>query len=305
MRANIMASPKAWIGLFLGAVLALVFFIRVPYYFKPVLGERAADDPCRASQDGGKVKEYYPDGKPRSERDCKNGRTDGVLRQFYPDGTLLIEETYVSGKRHGLRQEYYPGGQPNRIMHFRSGRMDGIYRKFNQNGKVAYETLWRNDRQTSDILKEYKYYPNNNVKTEYIMQVEPGKSKGRAYFREFFENGRLSKEYVFTSRGRVSFYKEYDAAGTLVVDQRGGFTGVRKLFYDNGRLEKEERYEKGGLVEASDYDSYGQLQIRLRGGFLLGYNRSGEVVFEKDVKGWDVDRIAREYSDLEMNYVFQ
>ncbi len=52
-------------------------------------------------------KEFYPNGKLKSETNYKNGKLEGVATIYYKNGQLLDEETYKNGEAEGIRRVYY------------------------------------------------------------------------------------------------------------------------------------------------------------------------------------------------------
>jgi len=125
------------------------------------------------------LKEYYPDGKIKSETgaigklrqgESKDYRKDGTLENvityennikhgraanYYPDGkTLKTEMTYVNGYKQGDAFWYYPDGKIYRKTPYLTGYINGIRITYYENGSIQAETPYLNGNPGIG-LKEY------------------------------------------------------------------------------------------------------------------------------------------------------
>lgn len=125
------------------------------------------------------IKEYYPDGKIKSETEAKgklrhgtsreyrkdgtlenlityeNNRKQGLAANYYPDGTTIKTElNYVNGYKHGEAFWYYPDGSVYRKTPYVNGRINGNRTTYYESGVLQSETPYLNG-QPGVGLKEY------------------------------------------------------------------------------------------------------------------------------------------------------
>jgi antitoxin component YwqK of YwqJK toxin-antitoxin module len=58
-----------------------------------------------------------------------------VKKEYYPNGKIKSEGTYRYGNRHGIYKEYYEGGKLWKEWNFEFGREEGISTWYFENGK--------------------------------------------------------------------------------------------------------------------------------------------------------------------------
>ncbi len=125
------------------------------------------------------VKEYYPDGKIKSETEAKgklrhgeskdyrkdgtlenlityeNNRKHGRAVNYYADGvTVKTEMTYVNGYKQGEATWYYPSGKVYRKTPYLDGQISGVRTSFYESGVLQSETPYLNGKPGIG-LKEY------------------------------------------------------------------------------------------------------------------------------------------------------
>ena len=166
-------------------------------------------DKSRETRDPGirVVKEYYPDGRLKSETEAlgklrqgtsKEYRKDGTLENmihyennrkhgpaynYYSDGkTVKVEIQYQNGYKHGETRWYYPDGKIYRVTPFVNGKILGLRVTYYENGNLQAEIPYM-DSQPGIGLKEYN--PDGS----------PREHKVRIVFRE---QDRVSMDNTFT-----------------------------------------------------------------------------------------------------------
>lgn len=91
-------------------------------------------------EDGSKEghwKEFYPDGKIRSEGEYKDNKPVGEWKYFYPDGKLEQSGKYTnSGKLTGTWRWYYDNGQLRLEEVYSAGVRDGDHTEYGEDGKI-------------------------------------------------------------------------------------------------------------------------------------------------------------------------
>ena len=66
--------------------------------------------------------------------------------------------------------------------------------------------------------------------------------------KEYYSNGKVSKEYILENGQPKGIYKTYSEKGFLVAEQNlvdGVQQGIQKTFFESGQIESETNYEKG------------------------------------------------------------
>jgi antitoxin component YwqK of YwqJK toxin-antitoxin module len=123
-------------------------------------------------------KEFYSNGKIKTETESVNGKANGLMKNYNPDGNLETVYTFRDGKRQGPSVEYYPDGKLRmklfykdnkkegmaiwyyksgkifREIPYKEGKIDGIKKSYYEDGKLMAEAPYFNDFPGID-LKEY------------------------------------------------------------------------------------------------------------------------------------------------------
>ena len=112
-----------------------VFKVKEAYYESGQLessGEVSFDDGVYQ----GILKEYYENGKLKSETNFRDGKINGIVRDYYESGQLLSEANFKDGKADGLRKKYYENGTLESEVSFKDGKE--ISRKeYDKKGKLV------------------------------------------------------------------------------------------------------------------------------------------------------------------------
>lgn len=131
------------------------------------------------------IKEYYPDGKIKSETEAKGKLRHGTSKDYRKDGTLENLITYENNRKQGLAANYYPDGITIKTeLHYVNGYKQG-------------EAVW--------------YYPDGSVyrKTPYVN----GKINGTR--TTYYESGVLQSETPYLNGQPGVGLKEYNQDGEL------------------------------------------------------------------------------------------
>ena len=124
----------------------------------------------------GVVKEYYDFFKFPLKREVfiSNGKFEGLERTYKSNGEILIERTYVDGKKHGLETNY------------------DMYKI---NRKLTSTTYLNNIRYGEDI----NYYNTEKNNPKIIEMFDNGILKSR---QNFYKDGQLKEEIKYDINGR-------------------------------------------------------------------------------------------------------
>ncbi|MBN2213557.1 MAG: toxin-antitoxin system YwqK family antitoxin [Bacteroidales bacterium] len=131
------------------------------------------------------VREYFDNGRIRSEIEAKGSLRHGITKNYSKNGRLLSEVNYVNNKKDGLSVNYYPSGKIHTKLMYRNGVKDG-------------ESIW--------------YYESGKVFR--INPFKNGKIDGIQKF--YFENGTPMAEVPYRNGQPGLGLKEYSESGTLL-----------------------------------------------------------------------------------------
>jgi antitoxin component YwqK of YwqJK toxin-antitoxin module len=105
-------------------------------FFKGTNGTSVmAEVPFKDDLIDGKVKEYYPSGRPLSESDYKNGILNGRHLTYYESGIGKIEEYFKDGRKNGRSFEYFEDGKTKENAYFQNNLRSGMSTIFYANGR--------------------------------------------------------------------------------------------------------------------------------------------------------------------------
>jgi antitoxin component YwqK of YwqJK toxin-antitoxin module len=143
----------------------------------------------KKSKDESVVKEYYSNGKIKTEISAKGQLRQGPTRNYDRNGLLLSEVNYdnnimdgmvtnyyaKSGKvnstfiyKKGIKEGdeiwYYESGKPYRVSPYINGKIEGIQKHYYEDGKLQAEVNYKNGYAGTG-LKEYK--PDGSLVNDY------------------------------------------------------------------------------------------------------------------------------------------
>ncbi len=110
------------------------------------------------------VKEFYPDGRLKSETEALGKLRQGVSKEYRKDGTLENLIHYDNNRKHGPAYNYYPDGKTVKVeVHYEKGYKNGETRWYYPDGKIYRITPFVNGK----ILGiRTTYYENGNPQAE-------------------------------------------------------------------------------------------------------------------------------------------
>ena len=86
----------------------------------------------------GLVKEYYPNGKVKSEINYEKGIPSGLGKAFFEDGGLAQEILYVNGVNEHLKKIYYKSGELFQEVHLVNAKPVGDWKIYRPGGGLAH-----------------------------------------------------------------------------------------------------------------------------------------------------------------------
>ncbi|HEY5747983.1 MAG TPA: hypothetical protein VIU12_18060 [Chryseolinea sp.] len=139
-------------------------------------------------------REYYSDGRLKSEAEVKNGLKNGLMSTYFPNGTIKSKQLYKNDTLNGTGTFFNIEGKIDSIITYERGKLNGEYQKFYPNGNIAGRGNFVN-----------------------------GKNHGLYYQYDPVDSGRVLREaYLIPVRGSILHYyvKKINPAGEGVDEYR-------------------------------------------------------------------------------------
>lgn len=200
------------------------------------------------------------------ESQMKGGKKQGISRQFLIDSAdhakhyLIAEQTYQDDKLNGKWSVYNLKGTLVAFHHFKNDSLHGLTRQYWIDGK--------------SIQEEQEYF---NGRNKFI-------------HRDFFKNGKVSKEIMFVNNkpnGEVKDYYETGIIKDKFYVKNGLRDGLRVYYYPDGKPWIEQIYkENKPWTVIANYDSNGNK----RDAGTLKEGTGTLILYDDDVK---IREIAR------------
>ena len=212
----------------------------------------------------GAWKEFYTNGKIRSECHYVDDQKDGVCKEFNKEGSLKEIEKYSAGIEEpeaqeamtvDIRSTYYPDGKVASLGSYsKEGNKQGLFRSFDQQGNVTGASIFKNDLMIAKgIVDEF------------------GVRQGS--WLEYYLSGEKRAEGTYVDGQREGAWIYYYRSGK--VEQKGKYQkgkshGQWKWYYESRALHRDEYYRKGREEgEAVEYAEDGE--IITKGEFIDGF----------------------------------
>lgn len=196
-------------------------------------------------QKQGLWREYYNDGKLKSEGSYENNNKSGKWKYYYRN--QVIEQTGNYNKKGQLSGKwlwYYPDSKLMREENFKRGKLDGMFVEYDSKGRIVEQGEYSEGLKTGNwvevqgnIKSEGEYVSGNrngkwisvydNGKTAFSGSYIDGNANGEHKF--YYYDGTLRESVNFIMGVRHGQYRKYLEDGTLYIEVQ----------YENG-IEKDE-----------------------------------------------------------------
>lgn len=124
------------------------------------------------------------------EGNYESSRKQGVWKNFFPNGKLKSEIAYVNSRPNGTYKTYFENGQVEEEGNWENTRNTGGFKRYHENGQTAQQFVF-NETGKRDGKQVY-FYENGQVMIE--ADIEAGKEK---FVKEFYEDGSIKAEKSF------------------------------------------------------------------------------------------------------------
>tara|TARA_B100000780_G_C21110843_1_gene448901 strand:+ start:280 stop:1359 length:1080 start_codon:yes stop_codon:yes gene_type:complete len=262
-------------------------------------------------------KEFYENGKLKSETLFKSGKKHGYEKQFHENGRLRFETEWVKGKQNSEVTSFDDEGNKIKQSFVKMGSYEGPQKEWWPNGDLKADRIMKNDKifsettyssNGSELNEEQKivvalnseeiklYHDNGKLKTQATLDAE-GNPHGNC--KEWYPSGNIFKDQNFKHGAPHGSMKEYFDNGNIRQEynfKNGRHHGINNEFYEDGSKNmivtfkddkehgmKEQYYPSGNLETRTTYVD-GMIE-----GVHIALKEDGEVIEEKIMqKGLDI-----------------
>jgi antitoxin component YwqK of YwqJK toxin-antitoxin module len=140
------------------------------------------------------------------EGNYESSRKQGLWKNFFPNGKLKSEIAYVNSRPNGTYKTYFENGQVEEEGNWENTRNTGGFKRYHENGQTAQQFVF-NETGKRDGKQVY-FYENGQVMIE--ADIEAGKEK---FVKEYYEDGSIKAEKSFIDG-------ELDVANTKVYEPK-------------------------------------------------------------------------------------
>ena len=198
--------------------------------------------PYKNGKREGRGKEYYLNGKFKSDAFFIDGLLQGKSIGYYENGNLEYEENYKDDKLDGLVKNYYENGQLKTELNYKNGKLDGLARAYHENGQLHIEENYKNGNLISKaIYKDDEMVENLFGDTEEDTSSKNNKLKG--YTGPIILCGLIGL-YVFLTAFKM--LKSFPKTSHLTDEQRNRIFKIL-MKHDEGNKELFSSYTLNGV----------------------------------------------------------
>jgi antitoxin component YwqK of YwqJK toxin-antitoxin module len=151
-------------------------------------------------------KEFYDNGKLKSETHYKNGEKDGLDTWWHESGNKNNETHYKNDKEEGLSTCWYDTGNKNNETHYKNGERDGLSTYWYYSGNKQSEVPYKNGGK--DGLSTY-WYESGEKKQE--TPYKNGKKDGLSTY--WYESGEKKEEVPYKNGKRDGLAIDWHETG--------------------------------------------------------------------------------------------
>jgi len=196
-------------------------------------------------QKEGLWREFYNDGKLKSEGNYEKNNKSGKWKYYYRNQVIEQTGTYnKKGQLSGKWLWYYPDSKLMREENFRRGKLEGLFVEYDSKGRIVEQGEYADGLKVGNWIEvqgtmksEGEYVSGNrngrwistydNGKTAFVGSYIDGNANGE--HKTYYPDGTLRESINYMMGVRHGQYRKYLEDGTLYIDVR----------YENG-LEADE-----------------------------------------------------------------
>ena len=179
----------------------------------------------------GKSIGYYENGNLEYEENYKDDELDGSTKNYYENGQLKTELNYKNGKLDGLARAYHENGQLHIEENYKDGKLEGESTNYDENGNLTSKAIYKDDEMVENLFGD----------TEEDASSKNNKLKG--YTGPIILCGLIGL-YVFLTAFKM--YKSFPKTSHLTEEQRNRIFKIL-MKHDEGNKELFSSYTLNGV----------------------------------------------------------
>ena len=185
-------------------------------------------------------KDYYENGKLKSELRYENGMLNGRCIWYLVNGKPQIEVTYRNDTMNGLLRRWHENGNLMEESWYKDGVQDSVYREYSLKGILVAEGYYVDGELNGDF---HRWYENGQVFQE-----------GR------FADGMMDGSWmVFYADGNLAAKADFDkGTGTQTSYAQSGYRCMVTHYVDNEKHGRELYYNPDGRLTRVAVFEYGE-----------------------------------------------
>ena len=211
--------------------------------------------PYKNGKKEGRGKEYYLNGKFKSDAFFIDGLLQGKSIGYYENGNLEYEENYKDGKLDGLVKNYYENGQLKAELNYKNGQLDGLARAYHENGQLHIEENYKDGKlegestsydENGNLISKAIYKDDEMVENLFGDTEEDAPSKNnklKGYTGPIILCGLIGL-YVFLTAYKM--FKSFPKTSHLTDEQRSRIFKIL-MKHDEGNKELFSSYTLNGV----------------------------------------------------------
>lgn len=119
-------------------------------------------------------KEYYGNGKIKSETTYVDGKANGIKKEYYESGELEIESTKLNGKTNGIFKWFFKNGNLKCEAYYVNDLRNGVQKYYDIRGNIESEANFVDGKMVSSNIPEAtKLVTKNAVSDNNVIVAEP------------------------------------------------------------------------------------------------------------------------------------
>ena len=224
--------------------------------------------PYKNGKKEGRGKEYYLNGKFKSDAFFIDGLLQGKSIGYYENGNLEYEENYKDGKLDGLVKNYYENGQLKTELNYKNGQLDGLARAYHENGQLHIEENYKDGKLEGESTN---YDEKGNIILKLIYKDD-----------EIDEVIESTGEEVLTTENKFEKYLDYGIFGTILALITYFVIFKLTAFPKTSNLSDEQREKILKILIQHDENKKELLSVSKFCGIGTGYSKVGSLAVDSE-----------------------
>ena len=200
-----------------------------------------------SSCSGGLKKEYWENGKLKSEVSMNGALYEGPATWYYPNGNIQTNCSYHLNLLHGKMTRYFEDGKKQLEALYVEGKKNGVQVTWNEEGRMISRFSYSMDSLNGPFQE---WHPNGRIKIKGAYRN--GKYQGE--WNYFNEDGMIVGKGVFNNGDGLqkAFYEDGSLRMEVpyLLNRKNGI----ETWYDiQGKTEKINEYKNGKMISSSTF----------------------------------------------------